>query len=652
METYQKTDWLPVTRKEMELRGWEQADIVLFSGDAYVDHPSFGTAVAGRLLEAYGMKVAIVPQPDWRGDFRDFTKMGKPRYFFAISAGCMDSMVNRYTANKRLRSDDAYTAGGLSGARPDYTSITYANILKKLYPDVPIVLGGIEASMRRLSHYDYWSDRLMPGILVDSKADLLVYGMGEKPLKEIAALLLSGAPFEALHELRQVAYLRPATNEKDKGNAAYIKLHAHETCLNSKRKQAENFRIIEEESNKMEASVLIQPVGRMEIVVNPPHPPLSSEELDKSFELPYTRLPHPKYKDKTIPAYEMIKFSVNLHRGCFGGCAFCAIAAHQGKFVVSRSKESVLKEVTLLSKRNDFKGYLSDLGGPSANMYRMQGKDLDICRKCKRYSCIFPKICSNLNVDHRPLLDIYRSVDALPGIKKSVVSSGIRYDLLLYSSQEALSAKSDQNAIKEAADKDRASREYTQQLIGNHVSGRLKVAPEHTENSVLLCMRKPAFSQFIQFKEIFEQIENRRLPEQQRNQNFRLNEAQKKENREGKARGRQELIPYFISSHPACGEEDMAELAAKTKTLNFRLEQVQDFTPTPMTPATEMYYTGLDPYTLKPVYTAKTKEEKLAQRQYFFWYRPEDKAFILKALHRLKRADLIEKIYGKKPGKV
>ena len=645
----------------MELRGWEQADVVLFSGDAYVDHPPFGAAVAGRLLEACGMKVALVPQPDWRGDHRDFTKMGKPRYFFAISAGCMDSMVNRYTANKRLRSDDAYTADGLPGARPDYTTITYANILKKLYPEVPIVIGGIEASMRRLSHYDYWSDRLMPGILVDSKADLLVYGMGEKPLKEIAGLLLSGAPFDALRELRQVAYLRQADDTTGKEISSRIQLHSHEECLNSKRKQAENFRVIEEESNKMEASVLIQRVGEMEIVVNPPHPPLSSEELDASFELPYTRLPHPKYKDKTIPAYEMIKFSVNLHRGCFGGCSFCAIAAHQGKFVVSRSKESVLKEVSLLSQRSDFKGYLSDLGGPSANMYRMQGQNPEICRKCKRNSCLFPKICSNLNVDHRPLLDLYQAVDALPGIKKSVISSGIRYDLLLYSSQQALkSGKYDQTAIKEAADKDRAAQEYTRQLIEKHVSGRLKVAPEHTENSVLNSMRKPPFSQFIQFREIFEQIENRRLSEQQKNQNFRTNEPHKKQNllsnesfkSEGKTKGRQELVPYFISSHPACSEEDMAELAAKTKTLNFRLEQVQDFTPTPMTLATEMYYTGLNPYTLKSVYTAKTREEKLAQRQYFFWYRPEDKASIVKALRRLKRVDLIEKLYGKRPGKV
>lgn len=644
METFQKTDWLPVTKKETVLRGWTQVDVVLFSGDAYVDHPSFGTAVVGRSLEACGMKVAIVPQPDWRGDYRDFTKMGKPRYFFAISAGCMDSMVNRYTANKRLRSDDAYTAGGLGGARPDYTTVTYANILKKLYPDIPIIIGGIEASMRRFSHYDYWSDRLMPGILVDSKADLLVYGMGEKPLKEIAALLQSGAPFQALQQLKQVAFLRPLSTVDTDPTKQIIRLHTHEDCLNNKRKQAENFRIIEEESNKMEASVLIQGVSKMEIVLNPPHPPLSSQELDASFELPYTRLPHPKYKDKVIPAYEMIKFSISLHRGCFGGCAFCAISAHQGKFVVSRSKESVLKEVSLLSQNQDFKGYLSDLGGPSANMYRMQGQNLDICRKCTRYSCIFPGICSNLDVDHRPLLDLYQAVDALPGIKKSIISSGIRYDLLLHSSTKALKpGKDSPAAVQAAANKDKAAQEYMRQLIEKHVSGRLKVAPEHSEDRVLRCMRKPSFAQFVQFSQVFEQIENRRLLDQEKNQG---------KTQGPKSSGRQELIPYFISSHPACREEDMAELAAKTKTLNFKLEQIQDFTPTPMTAATEMFYTGLDPYTLKPVYTAKNKEEKLAQRQFFFWYRPGDKARIVKALHRIKRVDLIEKLYGKRSGKV
>lgn len=598
--------FLPTTKKELELRGWDEVDVILFTGDAYVDHPSFGSAVVGRMLEAGGLRVAIVPQPDWRGDFRDFKKLGRPRMFFAISAGCMDSMVNRYTANKRLRSDDAYTPDGRAGARPDYATITYANIIKQLYPDVPLVIGGIEASMRRLTHYDYWSDSLMPSILVDSKADLLMYGMGEINLKRMAEHLLSGGSFEDIKQWPQVAYLRAKTAVSA---PEIIRLHSHEECLKSKRKQAENFRHIEEESNRMQAATLIQEVGHMEVVVNPPYPPMSSEQLDASFDLPYTRLPHPKYKGKTIPAYEMIKHSVCLHRGCFGGCSFCAISAHQGKFIVSRSKESILKEVRNIVQSEDFKGYLSDLGGPSANMYCMAGGNIEACKKCKKPSCIHPNICPNLKVDHQPLLDIYRAVDAIPGIKKSFIGSGVRYDLLLYP-------------------KDPSAPAYTRELIENHVSGRLKVAPEHTEERVLNCMRKPSFDDFIRFKRIFEKTENQRL-------------------KEGKGpKGRQELVPYFISSHPACHEIDMAHLAVKTKQLNFHLEQVQDFTPTPMTLATEMYYTGLDPYTLKAVFTAKNKEDKLSQRRYFFWYKPEERANIIRNLKKLGQAQLIRELLG------
>lgn len=599
--------FLPTTKKELELRGWDEVDVILFTGDAYVDHPSFGSAVVGRLLEAGGLRVAIVPQPDWRGDYRDFKKLGRPRMFFAISAGCMDSMVNRYTANKRLRSDDAYTPEGRAGARPDYATITYAKIIKQLYPDVPLVIGGIEASMRRLTHYDYWSDSLMPSILVDSKADLLMYGMGEINLKRMAEHLLAGGSFEDIKQWPQVAYLRRKTATKSSENI--IRLHAHEDCLKSKLKQAENFRHIEEESNRMQAATLIQAVGQEEVVVNPPYPPMSSEQLDASFDLPYTRLPHPKYKGKSIPAYDMIKHSVCLHRGCFGGCSFCAISAHQGKFIVSRSKASILREVKQITLSEDFKGYLSDLGGPSANMYRMAGRKIEACKKCKKPSCIHPNICPNLNVNHEALLDIYRSVDALPGIKKSFIGSGVRYDLMLH-------------------DQDPSAMEYTRELIENHVSGRLKVAPEHTEERVLNCMRKPSFKQFIRFKQVFDKIENHRL-------------------QEGKGpKGRQELVPYFISSHPACHEVDMAELAVKTKHLNFRLEQVQDFTPTPMTLATEMYYTGYDPYTLKPVFTAKNKEDKLNQRRYFFWYKAEERAAIIRNLKKLGCQHLIKPLLG------
>ena len=602
MRTYQLTDWLPTTKKEVELRGWDMLDVILFSGDAYVDHPSFGAAVIGRILEAEGLRVALIPQPNWRDDLRDFKKLGRPRLFFGVSAGCMDSMVNKYTANKRLRSDDAYTPDARPDMRPEYPSIVYTQILKQLYPDVPVLLGGIEASMRRLTHYDYWQDRVRPSILVDSKADLLIYGMGEKPIVELARRISRG---ESLADVPQTAYLA----DDIKPQAGDITLYSHEECLQDKRKEAANFRHIEEESNKYEASRILQAVGRQIVVVNPPYPPMTTEELDRSFDLPYTRLPHPKYKGKRIPAYDMIKHSVNIHRGCFGGCAFCTISAHQGKFIVSRSKESVLREVKAVTEMPDFKGYLSDLGGPSANMYQMHGLDQTICRKCKRPSCIHPLICPNLNTSHRPLLDLYHAVDALPGIKKSFIGSGVRYDLLLHESRDP---KSNQSA-----------REYTHELITRHVSGRLKVAPEHTSQRVLDMMRKPAFAQFEQFKRIFDKI-----------------------NREEGLR--QQLIPYFISSHPGCHEEDMAELAVITKRLDFHLEQVQDFTPTPMTVSTEAWYTGFHPYTLHPVFSAKTQREKLAQRQFFFWYKPEERQNIIRELKRIGRMDLIDKLYGKR----
>ena len=600
MKEYRLTDWLPTTKKEVELRGWDELDVIIFSGDAYVDHPSFGAAVIGRILEAEGLRVAIVPQPNWRDDLRDFKKLGRPRLFFGVSAGCMDSMVNKYTANKRLRSDDAYTPDARPDMRPEYPSIVYTQILKRLFPDVPVFLGGIEASMRRLTHYDYWQDRVRPSILVDSGADLLIYGMGEKPIVELIRRLMEGRP---LDDVPQTAYLAREVSPVE----GDITLYSHEECLKDKKKEAANFRHIEEESNKYAAARILQKVGKQVVVVNPPYPPLTTEELDHSFDLPYTRLPHPKYKGKRIPAYDMIKHSVNIHRGCFGGCAFCTISAHQGKFIVSRSKESILREVKAVMELPDFKGYLSDLGGPSANMYRMQGTNQELCRKCKRPSCIHPKVCPNLNTDHRPLLDIYHAVDALPGIKKSFIGSGVRYDLLLHESKDPKVNQS--------------TREYTRELIARHVSGRLKVAPEHTSDRVLNVMRKPPFAQFETFKKIFDRI----------NQEEGL---------------RQQLIPYFISSHPGCHEEDMAELAVITKRLDFHLEQVQDFTPTPMTVSTEAWYTGYHPYTLEPVFSAKTQREKLAQRQFFFWYKPEERRNIVNELRRIGRSDLIDKLYG------
>lgn len=575
---YRLTDFLPTTKKELELRGWDELDIILFSGDAYVDHPSFGAAVIGRTLEAAGYRVAIVPQPDWHGDYRDFKKLGKPRLFFGISPGCMDSMVNKYTANRRLRSEDAYSPDGRHDLRPEYPTIVYSKILRELYPDVPIILGGIEASLRRLAHYDYWQDRLRPCILCDAPADIIMYGMGEKPILELARRLDEGEDIHQIHDIPQTVYISSDITPTDQD----IVLHSYEECLKNKRAQAENFRHIEEQSNMMHAQRLLQKTGRSYVAVNPPYPPMTTEELDASFDLPYTRVPHLKYKGKRIPAYDMIRHSVNIHRGCFGGCSFCTISAHQGKFITCRSKESILKEVKQVTQMDDFKGYLSDLGGPSANMYGMHGRNINACEKCKRPSCIQPQICPNLNTDHSKLLDIYHAVDALPEIKKSFIGSGVRYDLLLYKSK-------DEKA-------NRAAMEYTRELITRHVSGRLKVAPEHTSDRVLHLMRKPSFQQFYEFKRIFDRI-----------------------NREEGLR--QQLIPYFISSHPGCTEADMAELADLTRKMGYKLEQVQDFTPTPMTVSTEMFYTGYDPYTLEPVTTAKSQQEKLAQRQYFFWYK-------------------------------
>lgn len=603
---YNITSWLPTSVKEMKARGWEYVDVVLFTGDAYVDHPSFGAAVIGRILEKNGLKVAIVPQPNWQDDLRDFKKFGAPRLFFAISAGAMDSMVNHYTANRRRRSDDAYTPNGRHGMRPDYPTIVYSKILRSLYPDVPIIAGGIEASMRRLSHYDYWQDKLCPSILCDAAADMIIYGMGELPILEIIERLKKGEPISQITNVKQTVVFSDSTPSADENN---IILNSFEECLKNKKAQAQNFKHIEQQSNRYEGAVLWQKHGNKMVKVNPMNAPMSTEQIDASFDLPYTRLPHPRYKGKTIPAFEMIKFSVNLHRGCFGGCSFCTISAHQGKFIASRSKESIIREVKQVTAMPDFKGYLSDLGGPSANMYMMSGKDLNICKKCMKPSCLHPNPCPNLNTDHSALLDIYKSVDALPKIKKSFIGSGVRYDLSMHHTGNA--------------DIDRINAKYNEELITNHVSGRLKVAPEHTCDHVLNIMRKPSFSLYYDFKKFFDRVN-------------RVNGL------------KQQLIPYFISSHPNCHEIDMAELAIETKNLNMHLEQIQDFTPTPMTLSTEIYYTGYHPYTGERIYTASTKEDKLAQRQYFFWYDKTYKQSILKSLRRLHRNDLINKLFPQK----
>jgi uncharacterized radical SAM protein YgiQ len=601
------SDWLPLSLKEAEKRGWDAFDVILVSGDAYVDHPSFGTAVIGRIIEDEGFRIGIIAQPNWRDDLRDFKKLGKPKYFFGVTSGCMDSMVNHYTAGKRLRSTDAYTPGGAAGFRPDYAATVYTNILKDLFPDVPVLLGGIEASLRRVTHYDYWADKLFPSILVDSKADALVYGMGEQPLRAFLKLLKKGVPFNQIRTLPQIAYVHPKSEEVLKNKHwETVSLASHETCLKDKVAYAANFKIVEVESNKLSANRILQEVGEDRLVVNPPYPTMTENEIDASFELPYTRLPHPKYKKRgTIPAYEMIKFSLNIHRGCFGGCSFCTISAHQGKFIASRSEGSIMKELEEIAAHPEFKGYLSDVGGPSANMYKMKGKDESICARCVAPSCIHPVICNNLDTSHKPMTELYRKIDAHPKIKKAFVGSGIRYDLLV----------DDFNKNNEDGNHD----EYLEQVVTRHVSGRLKVAPEHTADNTLRMMRKPSFKYFHKFKEKYEAISAK----------HQLN---------------QPLIPYFISSHPGCEETDMAELAAETKDMGFKLEQVQDFTPTPMTVAEVIYYTGLHPYTLKPVFTAKSPEEKKHQNRYFFWYKRENQEWISSRLKRAGRADLSDKL--------
>jgi len=591
----------------MRIKGWDSLDVILFSGDAYIDHPAFGPAAVGRLLESMGLKVAIVPQPNVKDNLQDFLKMGRPNLFFAVTSGSMDSMVSNYTANKRQREEDAYTPNGDKGFRPDYATTVYTKILKEKFPDTPVLIGGIEASLRRVTHYDYWSDQLKPNILTESGADLLVYGMGEQPLREIVQLLKKNVPFTSLTTVKQTAYL---INNQDKliKNKHWddVEIISHEICLKDKKKYSSNFKIIETESNKVFGRRILQRVGQDLLVINPPFPTMTEKEIDAAFDLPYTRLPHPRYdKRGAIPAYEMIKFSINIHRGCFGGCSFCTISAHQGKFIASRSQESILKEVEQVTLMPDFKGYLSDIGGPSANMYKMKGKVQEICDRCTAPSCISPVICHNLDTSHKPLTELYKAIDKNPKIKKSFIGSGIRYDLLV----PEFNKKADPKDLEI----------YTTEVLKNHVSGRLKVAPEHTSDKVLKLMRKPSFSNFHLFKNQFDRI-NKKL-------GLKL-----------------QLIPYFISSHPASELEDMANLACETKDMGFKLEQVQGFTPTPMTVATEIYYSGYHPYTLEKVYTPRTKQEREDQHQFFFWYKKEHIEWIRKTLTRLGRLDLLKKL--------
>ncbi len=614
MQDLKLSDWLPTTNKEVKIRGWEALDVILFSGDAYVDHPSFGPAVIGRILESYGLRVAVVPQPNVNDNLQDFVKMGAPKLFFGVTGGCMDPMISNYNANKKRRDKDAYTPNGDIGFRPDYATTVYSKILKEKWPDVPVLIGGIEASLRRVTHYDYWSDTLMPSILESSKADMLVYGMGEQPLREVVRLLQKGVPFSSITTIKQTAVLLNADARVPKNsNWEDVEIVSHETCLKDKKKFASNFKTIEQESNKLAARRIFQKIGDKTLMINPPYQTMTEDEIDASFELPYTRLPHPKYNKRgPISAYEMIKFSINIHRGCFGGCSFCTISAHQGKFIASRSQESVLREVDTVANMPDFKGYLSDIGGPSANMYKMKGKIQSICDKCISPSCISPVICSNLDTSHKPLTELYRAVDSHPKIKKSFIGSGIRHDMLV--------PEFNKNADPKELD------DYTEEVMTKHVSGRLKVAPEHTSDPVLKLMRKPSFTYFHKFKERFDKINIKK--------GLKL-----------------QLIPYFISNHPACEVEDMANLAAETKDMGFQLEQVQGFTPTPMTVATVIYYSGYHPYTLKKVNTPITRKEKDEQHRFFFWYKDENKAWIKNTLNKLGRQDLLKVLLPEKTEK-
>jgi len=608
---YKITDWLPVTKKEADLRGWDELDVILFSGDAYVDHPSFGTAVIARVIESRGLRIAVVPQPNWRDDLRDFKKFGIPKFFFAVTSGCMDSMVNHYTAGRRLRSDDAYTCGGKGGFRPDYAVSVYSEILKNLFPEVPIVAGGVEASLRRFTHYDYWSDTLKPSILHDRSIDLLIYGMGESPIIEIIELMKKGVPFPSLKTVSQTGL---AISDKEKlyinKNWKDVELHSHEECVSDKKKFAQNHVLLEKYASSNEQVRLIQKSGESFIVMNPCRVESESDNIDSAFDLPYTRLPHPKYNAKGgVPAYDMIRHSVTLHRGCFGGCSFCSITMHQGKRVINRSETSILREIKSVAEMDDFKGYISDLGGPSANMYRMGGEDFELCKKCSRSSCLYPSICSNLVFDHKPLIDIYKKAEKIPGIKKVFISSGIRYDLLLCDDME--------KRKKYFCD------EYIKKLVRDHISGRLKVAPEHTSERVLKFMRKPSYQLFEKFRKLFERLTS-------------------------EAGLKQQIVPYFISSHPGSELEDMAELAAITKSDGFKLEQVQDFTPTPMTLSSVMYYTGFDPYTMEKVYSAKSSEDRSDQRSFLFWYKEENREKLKRRLRKIGREDILEKLFGGK----
>ncbi len=579
---------LPASRAEMDRRGWDAVDVVFVTGDAYVDHPAFAMGILGRVLEAAGFRVAILSQPDWRSA-EAWRQFGRPRLFFGVSAGNMDSMINHYTANKKVRNDDAYSPGARIGLRPDRATMPYCQRAREAFPGVPVIAGGVEASLRRLAHYDYWSDTVKRSILLDSKADLVVFGMGEQPIVEIARRLADGQSVRDLRDMRGVAY---ALGAKEEPPAGAIVLPSYEEIKADKHQFAKATRIIHQETNPLNAKALVQYHDRQAVVANPPSLPISQEDMDRVYGLPYTRRPHPMYKGEKIPAFETVKDSVTIMRGCFGGCTFCSITAHQGRIIQSRSQESVLTELRQMGQDESFKGTVSDLGGPTANMYQMRCTKPEVEAICKRLSCVHPKVCKLLGTDHGPLVQLMRESREVPGVNKVLVASGVRMDLA------------------------QQSPEYMEELAAHHVGGHLKVAPEHTDPDVLRRMKKPEINDYKGFDEAFRRASARA----------------------GKT---QFTVPYFIASHPGSDLSAMIDLALFLKRNGYKPDQVQDFIPAPFDIATCMYHTGIDPFTGEEVFTAKHLRDRKLQRALLQFFKPENYFEVREALLKAGRSDLI-----------
>ncbi|MFW6306173.1 MAG: YgiQ family radical SAM protein [Bacillota bacterium] len=586
-----KKVFLPISKNDVKKRGWKQLDFIIVSGDAYVDHPSFGPAVIGRILENAGYRVGIIPQPDWRG-INDFKRLGKPRLAFLVTAGNMDSMVSNYTVNKNIRREDAYSPGGKTGRRPDRATIVYCNRLKEVYKNIPLIIGGVEASLRRFAHYDYWDDKVRRSIMFDCRADLLIYGMAENQILSTAEALDAGMDIKYIRHIPGTCYIISDLDDL----YGYKILPSYREVKNDKEKYAESFKIQEQEQDPIRGNFLVQKHGNRYLVQNPPADPLNQERLDYIFELPYQRDYHPYYENKGgVPAIKEVKFSITSSRGCFGGCSFCALNFHQGRIVRSRSKKSIVKEAKLIASHKDFKGYIHDVGGPTANFRKAACIKQKTKGACKQRQCLTPHVCKDINIDNHEYIDILRTVRNLPGIKKVFIRSGIRFDYLM----------ADNNYEK-----------YLREICKHHVSGQLKVAPEHVSTDVLNLMRKPSIKTFDKFRKDF----------------YRINNEIGKE---------QYLIPYFISSHPGSKLEDAIELAEYLRDIDHHPQQVQDFYPTPGTRSTTMYYTGLDLKNMEEIYVARSIKEKRMQRALLQYHYPHNYNLVYKALIKADRQDLI-----------